>query len=101
VLWQTNSAGDDIHVFDVESRTLLRRLVVGPEPHGIAAPSDASVIHVALEANGRAHGELLWIDPRLYTIRDRMELCPEPHAIATTPDGRWIYVPCRDEHYCR
>ena len=28
-----------------------------------------------------------------------MELCREPHALATTPDGRWIYVPCRDEHY--
>lgn len=28
-----------------------------------------------------------------------MELCHEPYALATTPDGRWIYVPCRDEHY--
>jgi DNA-binding beta-propeller fold protein YncE len=28
-----------------------------------------------------------------------MELCREPHALAATPDGRWLYVPCRDEHY--
>jgi DNA-binding beta-propeller fold protein YncE len=99
LLWQTNSEGDDIHVFDLESRTLLRRLVVGPEPHGIATPADARVIYVALEANGRAHGELLWIDPREHTIEHRMALCREPHALATSPDGRWIYVPCRDEHY--
>jgi DNA-binding beta-propeller fold protein YncE len=99
MLWQTNSEGDDIHIFDLESRTLVRRLVVGPEPHGIAAPADASVVHVALEANGRARGDLLWIDPRDYRIDHRMELCREPHALATTPDGRWIYVPCGDEHY--
>jgi hypothetical protein len=99
LLWQTNSEGDDIHVFDLESRKLVRRLVVGPEPHGIAAPADARVVYVALERNGRARGELLWIDPREYRVQHRMALCREPHAIAATPDGRWIYVPCRDEHY--
>ena len=77
----------------------MQRLVVGPEPHGIAAPADARVVYVTLEANGRARGELLWIDPRAYEVQHRMELCREPHALATTPDGRWIYVPCRDEHY--
>jgi DNA-binding beta-propeller fold protein YncE len=98
-LWQTSSEGDDIRVFDLQSRQLVRRLVVGPEPHGIAAPADARVVYVTLEANDRPRGELLWIDPRAYRIRHRMEICREPHAIATTPDGRWIYVPCRDEHY--
>ena len=99
LLWQTNSQGDDIHVFDLESRQLVRRLVVGPEPHGIAAPDDARAVYVTLEANDRPRGELLWIDPRAYRVEHRMEICREPHAIATTPDGRWIYVPCRDEHY--
>ena len=99
LLWQTNSEGNDIHVFDLESRRLVRRLVVGPQPHGIAAPADASVVYVALEANGRARGELLWIDSRAYRVEHRMELCREPHALAATPDGRWLYVPCRDEHY--
>jgi YVTN family beta-propeller protein len=99
MLWQTNSKGDDIHVFDLQGRRLLKRLVVGPEPHGIAAPADASVVYVTLEASGRARGELLWIDPRKFTIEHRMDLCREPHALAATPDGRWVYVPCRDEHY--
>jgi hypothetical protein len=98
-LWQTSSEGDDIHVFDLDSRKLVQRLVVGPEPHGIAAPADAHVVYVTVEANGRDRGELLWIDPRAYSVLHRMQICPEPHALATTPDGRWIYVPCRDEHY--
>jgi len=98
-LWQTNSRGDDIRVFDVETRRLLRRIVVGPEPHGLAAPREARVVYVTLEANDRPRGELLWIDPRTYRVRHRMKLCREPHAIATTPDGRFVYVPCRDEHY--
>jgi DNA-binding beta-propeller fold protein YncE len=99
LLWQTNSAGDDVHVFSLERLERVQRLVVGPEPHGIAAPADAHVVYVSVEANDNARGELLWIDPRHYAIRHRMELCPEPHALATTPDGRWIYVPCRDRHY--
>ncbi|MGH7288737.1 MAG: YncE family protein, partial [Myxococcota bacterium] len=99
VLWQTSSEGNDIHVFDLESERLVRRLVVGSEPHGIAAPADARVIYVTVESNGRPRGELLWINPREYSVQHRMEICPEPHALATTSDGRWIYVPCRDEHY--
>ena len=98
-LWQTNSQGDDIHVFDLASGRLLRRLVVGPEPHGIAAPADGQVVFVTLEANRWARGQLLWIDPQTFGIRQRMEICPEPHALAATPDGRWLYIPCRDEHY--
>lgn len=98
-LWQTNSRGDDIHVFDVRTHRRLQRIVVGPEPHGVAAPEDARVVYVTLEANDRPRGELLWIDPRTRRVRHRMELCREPHALATTPDGRWVYVPCRDEHY--
>jgi len=99
LLWQTNSEGDDIHIFDLERRQLVQRLVVGAEPHGIAAPTDGGIIFVTLEANDRPRGALLWIDPRAYRVEHRMEICREPHAIATTPDGRWIYVPCRDEHY--
>jgi hypothetical protein len=99
LLWQTNSEGEDVHIFDLASRRIVRRLVVGPEPHGIAAPADARVVYIALEANGRPRGELLWVDPRAYTILHRMQICREPHALAVTPEGRWIYVPCRDEHY--
>ena len=48
-LWQTNSYGDDVHIIDVETRKVVKHLVVGPQPHGIAAPDDASVIYIAIE----------------------------------------------------
>ena len=98
-LWQTNSAGNDIHIYNIENFELQSRLVVGPEPHGIAAPDDGRVIYVSLEANGQDYGEVLWIDPQSLKIEHRLKVGPEPHAIATTPDGLWIYVPCRDGNY--
>ena len=98
-LWQTNSEGNDIHIFSIDNFELQERLIVGPEPHGIAVPDDARVIYVSLEANGQEQGEVLWIDPQTLKIRHRLNVGPEPHQIATTPDGRWIYVPCRDGHY--
>lgn len=98
-LWQTNSEGNDIHIFDVDGFALQRRLVVGAEPHGIAAPDDVHVIYVSLESSHLDHGELLWINPRSLTIEYRINVGPQPQAIATTPDGRWVYVPCKDQHY--
>lgn len=98
-LWQMNSSGTDIHIFRLADFSLVQRLDVGPDPHGIAAPDDARVVYVALEANGRDNGELLWIDPRRMEVTYRFTVGPEPHAIATTPDGKWVYVPCRDGNY--
>ncbi len=98
-LWQTNSAGDDIHVIDVRALRVVDRIPVGPHPHGIAAPDDFRVVYVSLERNGDPHGELLWIDPRTHRVEHRMQVGREPHQLATTPGGRWIYVPCRDGDY--
>lgn len=99
LLWQTNAEGDDIHVFDAETGALVRRLTVGPEPHGLAATADHRTVFVTIEANERALGELIWIDAASFEIARRIEICREPHALAATPDGRWLYVPCRDGHY--
>jgi hypothetical protein len=98
-LWQTNSEGTDIHVFRLSDFELIKKLEVGPQPHGIAAPDDGSVVYVSVEANGLDSGELLWINPRNLTIEHRLAVGPEPHAIATTPNGKWVYVPCRDGNY--
>lgn len=98
-LWQTNSEGDDIHIFNAHTGELLHRMVVGPEPHGVAAADDGRIIYVSIEANDRTNGELLWIDPVHYRILHRLLVGPEPHAIAASPDGRWVYIPCRDGSY--
>lgn len=99
LLWQTNSGGNDVHIFDVETRQLVRRLVVGANPHGIAHVPGDDTIYVSLERNGEEAGELLWVNAETYEIEHRLIVGPEPHAIAVTLDGRWVYVPCRDGHY--
>lgn len=98
-LWQTNAAGDDIHIYDITSRTLVRRLVVGANPHGIAQAAGQDIVFVSLEHNGKPAGELLWINKDTFDIEFRLKVGREPHAIAITPDGKWVYVPCRDGSY--
>lgn len=99
LLWQTNSAGNDVHIIDIETKQLVKRLIVGPEPHGIAAPKNADVVYISIEHKWKSQGELIWIDPKTYQITHRIKVGKEPQAIATTPNGRWIYVPCRDGYY--
>ncbi|MFP3943519.1 MAG: YncE family protein [Alphaproteobacteria bacterium] len=99
LLWQTNSGGDDIHIYDIETGKLVRRLVVGDHPHGIDTAPGSATVFISLERNGRPHGELLWINKHSFKIEHRLKVGRQPHAIAVTPDGRWIYVPCRDGHY--
>ncbi len=98
-LWQTNAYGDDVHVVEVGSNKVIKRIVVGPEPHGIAAPADASVVYIAIEAFKKPKGELVWVNPRTYEVEHRLTIGPKPNQLACTPDGKWVYVPCNDGHY--
>lgn len=99
LLWQTNAGGDDIHVIDVRTGALTGRLVVGPEPHGLAATADGRTVFTTIEANGQRQGDLARIDPVTFKVVRRDPICREPHALAATPDARWLYVPCRDGRY--
>jgi YVTN family beta-propeller protein len=96
MLWVTNSAGDDVHIIDVAAQKVVKRLQVGPLPHGIAAPDNASVVYIALEGE---EGEMLWVDPRSYEIKHRLKVGPRCNQLACTPDGRWAYIPCDDGLY--
>jgi DNA-binding beta-propeller fold protein YncE len=98
-LWVTNSQGRDVHVYDVETRQLLRTIEVGDEPHGISATADGRTVHVALESFRSPQGELLWLDARDGRITGRTTVGKLPNECECTPDGRWIYVPCDDGHY--
>lgn len=99
LLWQTNAGGGDIHVIDTRTGALVGRLVVGPEPHGLAATADGRTVFATVEVNGQRHGDLAWIDATTLRVVRRNPICREPHALAATPDARWLYVPCRDGRY--
>jgi DNA-binding beta-propeller fold protein YncE len=42
---------------------------------------------------------LVWVDPKSQKVTHRLTIGPKPNQIACTPDGRWVYVPCNDQHY--
>src|SRR5438045_2084443 len=93
-LWITNAFGNDVHIFDVDTLKLIRRVEVGQNPHGISATADGSTVHIALENFNGKNGELLWIDTHDCQIKHRVAVGPLPNEIECTPDGRWIYIPC-------
>ncbi|MDP7274704.1 MAG: hypothetical protein QF363_04445 [Planctomycetaceae bacterium] len=98
-LWVTNAYGNDLHVIDVTTHRVIKRVEVGPNPHGIAAPDDAHVVYIAIENFKSPVGELLWVNPRTFKVEFRLPIGPKPNQLACTPDGRWIYVPCNDGKY--
>ena len=98
-LWVTNAYGNDVHVVDVSTHRVIKRVEVGPNPHGIAAPDDAHVIYIAIENFKSPVGELLWVNPRTYKVEHRLPIGSKPNQLACTPDGRWVYVPCNDGKY--
>lgn len=98
-LWVTNAYGNDVHVFDVATFKLVRRIEVGPNPHGISATADGRTVHIALENFRTGKGELVWIDAPTGKITHRLKIGPRPNENECTPDGKWIYIPCADGTY--
>ena len=98
-LWVTNAYGTDVHIFDVATFKLVRRIEVGPNPHGISATADGRTVHIVLENFRTSEGELIWIDAPTGKITHRLKIGPRPNENECTPDGKWIYVPCADGNY--
>jgi YVTN family beta-propeller protein len=95
-LYVANSAGNDIHVIDTATNRVIKRVEVGPEPHGLAATASGERLFITIENLKGEMGELLWIDPATDTVTRRMNVGPRPNQLACTPDGKIAYVPCDD-----
>jgi YVTN family beta-propeller protein len=95
-LYVANSAGNDIHVIDVATHKVIKRVEVGPEPHGLVATANGARIFITIENTKGQNGELLWFDPVSDTVARRMPIGPRPNQLACTPDGKIVYVPCDD-----
>ena len=95
-VWLGSAYGDDIYVYELGSFKLLKRLEVGPNPHGLSATADGRTVHVSLEYFDDPTGEIVWVDTRTLTINGRVQVGPQPQEHECTPDGKWIYVPCGD-----
>jgi DNA-binding beta-propeller fold protein YncE len=98
-VWLASAYGDDIYVYEVGSFKLLKRLEVGPNPHGLSVTEDGCTVHVGVEHFDDPTGEIVWVDTKTLTIRGRLDVGPQPQEHECTPDGKWIYVPCGDGHW--
>src|SRR5215470_12822683 len=87
-LYVANSAGNDIHVIDISSNQVLRRIEVGPEPHGLVATAAGDQIFITIENTTGEEGELVWLDPLTDSVIRRMKIGPRPNQLACTPDGK-------------
>jgi YVTN family beta-propeller protein len=95
-LYVANSAGDDLHVIDTETNKVIKRVEVGPQPHGLVATKDGSRLFITIENSNGDEGELLWFDTVRDAVTKRMNIGPRPNQPACTPDGKIVYVPCDD-----
>jgi YVTN family beta-propeller protein len=95
-LYVANSAGNDLHIIDTATNKIIKRVEVGPEPHGLVATRDGRQLFLTIENTEGEEGELVWFDPVADRVTKRMKVGPRPNQLACTPDGKIAYVPCDD-----
>lgn len=90
-VFQTNSAGDDIHVIDPKTNKVVLRIKDIEVPHGITFSPDGSRAYVSCEADSTLKavdaktGKTLWSAP----------LTGHPNNVATSKDGKLVFVAIR------
>lgn len=85
---QTNSAGDNVHVIDPGTNTVVGEIKDIEVNHGAAAAPDGSRIYVSNEANS----SLDIVDARTLQVTRRVPLSGHPNNISIGRDGKRVYV---------
>jgi DNA-binding beta-propeller fold protein YncE len=92
VVLQSNSAGDNIHVIDANTNSVIGTIEDILVPHGVAIAPDGSRIFVSNES-------LLTLDvveAKGFKIAKRIPLSGRPNNVAVGKDGHWVYVGIRE-----
>src|SRR3954464_9157518 len=85
---QTNSAGDNIHLIDPTTDTVVGEITGIEVNHGAAAAPDGSRLYVSNEADST----LDVVDARTLKVTKKVPLSGHPNNIAAGRDGRHVYV---------
>ena len=85
---QTNSAGDNVHVIDPATNTVVGVIEGIEVNHGAAVAPDGSRIYVSNEADATLDA----VDGRTLKVVSRVKLSGHPNNIAIGKDGRRVYV---------
>jgi YVTN family beta-propeller protein len=85
---QTNSAGDNVHIIDPVTNTVVGEITGIERAHGAAPSPDGRFIYVANESTNTVDV----VDVAMLKVTKKIELVGRPNNIAATPDGRKVYV---------
>src|SRR5262245_13258688 len=85
---QTNSAGDNVHIIDPSTNTVVGVIHGIEAGHGAGAAPDGSRIYISDEAEST----LDIIDAKTLTILKKVPLSGHPNNMAVSKDGRRVYV---------
>jgi YVTN family beta-propeller protein len=89
---QTNSAGDNVHIIDPLTNTVVGQIIGIEVGHGAAAAPDGSRIYISNEADTT----LDVVDGRTLRVTNKIPLSGHPNNIAAGRDGRRVYVAIRE-----
>ena len=85
---QTNSRGDNIHLIDPATNTIVGEIKGVPINHGAAAAPDGSRFYFSSEAEQTLHV----VDGKTLQVTKKIPLTGRPNNISISKDGRRVYV---------
>ena len=85
---QTNSRGDNIHLIDPATHTIVGEIKGVPINHGAAAAPDGSRFYFSSEAEQTLHV----VDGTSLQVTKKIPLTGRPNNISISKDGRRVYV---------
>ena len=85
---QTNSRGDNIHLIDPSTNTIVGEIKGVPINHGAAGSPDGSRLYFSSEAEQTLHV----VDGKTLHVTKKIPLTGRPNNISISKDGRRVYV---------
>ena len=85
---QTNSAGDNVHLIDPVTNTVVGEITGIERAHGVVASPDGRWLYVSNEADNTIDVA----DVVALKVVKKIPLVGRPNNLAVTPDGRKVYV---------
>jgi YVTN family beta-propeller protein len=85
---QTNSAGDNVHVIDPATNTVVGVIQDIEVPHGVALAPDGSRVYITDESLSTVDV----VDAGTLRVVNRIRLSGRPNNLAVSNNGRYIYV---------
>lgn len=85
---QTNSAGDNVHIIDPVTNTVVDEITGIERAHGAQPTPDGRWIYVANESDNTVD----IVDMAMMEVTKKIPLTGRPNNIAITPNGQKVYV---------